>query len=312
MSSTIDKVLLNTETHDEFIRQLMSSIVVASKESASIPKGSDFTYYSMDPEFSNATKKITSLTKDMMETICNYVKPNEITRLSDDMSNNSTLYDQIMDVVDLLLENADKSLNLASKEKQLSTSVRQTLLVDKEKLLQENEIILLKPQLYFMNEIDNSRNQPFRPRLTIKYHAITPLDYKMYKINEQNDHTDQYHESNNYSQDNELSLNIYFPHPYEAELRNLEYPSWCKDKIQHINPSPTYAQTAYMYIDNETLFNTMLVELLDSNIDELAIDLEHHSYHSFQGLTCLMQASILYLYIILLLKRNIYFNIYSE
>lgn len=37
--TTLDKLLLNTDTNDEFIRQLMSSLVLSTRASNDIPSG---------------------------------------------------------------------------------------------------------------------------------------------------------------------------------------------------------------------------------------------------------------------------------
>ncbi|CAF4934575.1 unnamed protein product, partial [Rotaria magnacalcarata] len=48
-------------------------------------------------------------------------------------------------------------------------------------------------------------------------------------------------------------------------------------------------ETKYLYVDTPDKLKTMNDHI--ENQSELAIDLEHHSYRSYQGFTCLMQIS---------------------
>jgi len=198
--------------------------------------------------------------------------------LTDELVDSSVLYDQVTEIIDLLLEGADQSLSRASlnADTRLSSAIRQSLAMDKDRLLSDAVGGLLKPQLLFLSDIDNSRSQPFRPRLRVKHHCIVPLDLRPVRISGDGD------------LDCSSSLvDVYYPHPYETELRQLEYPKWCHYEVTFVNPMPTYSQHPFTYVDTEESFNIMLRDLL--TVDELAVDLEHHALHSFQGLTCLMQ-----------------------
>lgn len=55
-----------------------------------------------------------------------------------------------------------------------------------------------------------------------------------------------------------------------------------------LKPKPL-SETPLAEVTTEEDLNTMLKELYDCK--EIAIDLEHHSYRSFMGITCLMQIS---------------------
>lgn len=294
--STIDRVLLGSESTDEFIKQLMASVVVASKASSGLPRGSDREYSLLQPEYAATHGQMINSTTALIQSLCKFISGDESSSLgghpiidgmdassrplTDELVDCSVLYDQVTEIIDLLLEGADQSLSRASMnaDTRLSSVVRQSLVLDKDRLLSEAGPVLLKPQLMFLSDIDNSRNQPFRPRLRVKHHCIIPLDLKPVRT------------SSGVDLDSSIA-DMYYPHPYEAELRQLEYPRWCHDEVTRVNPMPTYAQHPFMYVDTEESFNIMLRDL--QTVDELAIDLEHHSLHSFQGLTCLMQVMAL-------------------
>lgn len=295
--STIDRVLLGSETTDEFIKQLMASVVVASKASSGLPRGSDREYSLLQPEYAATHGQMIHSTTTLIQSLCKFISGEESSSLgsntivdgmdaqsslplTDDLVDCSVLYDQVTEIIDLLLEGADQSLSRATmnSDTRLSSAVRQSLVLDKDRVLSEAGSVLLKPQLMFLSDIDNSRNQPFRPRLRVKHHCIVPLDLRPVRTSSGDDL---------YSS----PADMYYPHPYEVELRQLEYPKWCQDEVTGVNPMPTYSQHPFIYVDTEESFNNMLRDLL--TVDELAVDLEHHSLHSFQGLTCLMQVRIL-------------------
>lgn len=57
------------------------------------------------------------------------------------------------------------------------------------------------------------------------------------------------------------------------------------DAIQPIN----IEETPLVYVDSESALKGMINEL--SNATQIAVDVEHHSYRTFQGITCLLQLS---------------------
>lgn len=292
--STIDRLILDAESNDEFIKQLMSSIVLATKESNNLPQGSDYEYYSMSSEFKKTTKKIGDETLGLISKVCGMVKPGAHLQLPDDLSD-PMLYEQIVDVIDSLLEGADRSMEgMKSKDSRISNSVSQTLAVDKQRLLQQNVKEMDKPQIDFGDDYSNLRQTPFKPKVGVKFHAIVPLDLQQRKV----------------ELDAEESLSglirpaTYYAHPYETELRKLPTPAWCVsgEDVATVNPSPTYSQFPFTLIDSTEAFGTMLGDL--SGKSELAIDLEHHSYHTFQGLTCLIQVKHITIYTVLYFSIN--------
>jgi len=104
--------------------------------------------------------------------------------------------------------------------------------------------------------VDNSR-LPFKPKISRKPNALVPLDTR------------------NWSK-----------HPYSQEIRALQEP-------QPRTPAPTtplsLAQTPFLMVTTIEELQVLLPQL--KQCTELAIDLEHHSLRSYQGMTCLMQLS---------------------
>lgn len=127
---------------------------------------------------------------------------------------------------------------------------------------------ILRPQISFKVPIDNSNATPFEPRLKEKPNSVKPLAILP-----------------EYGDDGDV---VSYLHPYEIELTKFE-PS-----DEQLTTGPTtepvaLEATPLAHVDTEPQLRDMLKEL--STAKEIAIDLEHHSYRTFQGITCLMQIS---------------------
>jgi exosome complex exonuclease RRP6 len=166
---------------------------------------------------------------------------------------------------------------------------------------------ITRPQDKWKDEIDNSYD-PFIPRITSKPNAKVPLD-KVFttlaptavatktptKISkEMESHLSSLGVSTGKgdaapnSHQSQIQKAGAYPHPYDHELRTLEYSTEqlvaVKERIYG-----TLEATPCHWVDTVEQL-TELAHLLESQ-KEIAIDLEHHQYRSFQGITCLMQIS---------------------
>lgn len=79
-----------------------------------------------------------------------------------------------------------------------------------------------------------------------------------------------------------------YNHPYEVEIQEMEYPDRVYQRAEPILYSPINEAEA-TWVDTYEGVLDMLVELKEAK--EIAIDLEHHDYRTYVGLTCLMQIS---------------------
>ena len=122
-----------------------------------------------------------------------------------------------------------------------------------------------RPQLTFKDKIDNS-SKPWQPRIKEKPNALNPLSIHL-------------------EEGKELEV---FCHPYEYELNKFQVPSCQLEKHSPRKYKPL-EETPLIMVEKEADIPALLSDLL--SCDEIAIDLEHHSYRSFQGITCLMQIS---------------------
>ena len=84
------------------------------------------------------------------------------------------------------------------------------------------------------------------------------------------------------------------PHPYQQELEEFDNEVTLTDYSTKAVIPQKYAgldNTPFMYVDTEELLVQMRNHLSDESVKEIAVDLEHHNFRSYQGFTCLMQVS---------------------
>lgn len=79
-----------------------------------------------------------------------------------------------------------------------------------------------------------------------------------------------------------------YSHPYEFELERFSPSSEQLKELAPVEPKPV-EDTPLVEVSTEEQLNDLLRDL--QNYSEIAVDLEHHSYRSFMGITCLMQVS---------------------
>jgi len=124
-----------------------------------------------------------------------------------------------------------------------------------------------RPQLSFKIKVDNTPT-PFVPVLTDKPHALRPLAVLLERDDEGNER---------------------FSHPYEFELERFQPPEWALEPATEPVQPPPAEQTPVTMVTTPAGLSQLVSELEQAR--EVAVDLEHHSYRSFLGLTCLIQIS---------------------
>ena len=134
--------------------------------------------------------------------------------------------------------------------------------------------------------IDNSYN-PIVPFITCKYYSNYPISQEI--INLQNTYNaDPISYRKVLLKDAKKSLMVH-PHPYAEELRDLKYTT---QQLSLEIPNTKFKElenTPFKYIDKLEDLEVLAKEL--NEVTEFAVDLEHHSYRSYLGITCLMQLS---------------------
>uniref|UniRef100_A0AAQ5YQK4 Exosome complex component 10 n=1 Tax=Amphiprion ocellaris TaxID=80972 RepID=A0AAQ5YQK4_AMPOC len=145
-----------------------------------------------------------------------------------------------------------------------------------------------RPQLKFKERIDNS-NTPFIPKIFIKPNARKPLPACKTSRERPEDLdvpaalADLIHQ-----QRTQEHVDDMFAHPYQYELDHLSTQEKLLSKPEPQMYKPM-AETKFSFIDS--LEDLVALNEKLCKLSEFAVDLEHHSYRSFLGLTCLMQIS---------------------
>jgi len=116
--------------------------------------------------------------------------------------------------------------------------------------------------------VDNSAHNPFVPRLKEKPNSLKPLAL-----------LPEYDDAGNIQS---------YLHPYEFELLKFQPPA---EQLQKQKPAlpALMADTELMVVNTVESLQQALEELRQA--PQIAIDVEHHSYRTFMGITCLVQMS---------------------
>lgn len=78
-------------------------------------------------------------------------------------------------------------------------------------------------------------------------------------------------------------------HPLEEELRSMDFADLLMPGTIDPKKPKGLSETPFTYVDTPAALKDVAAKLLLEQ--EIAVDLEHHQFRSFQGLTCLMQIS---------------------
>lgn len=180
----------------------------------------------------------------------------------------------VVDVIDSLLEKADACLDeFTGVIKKLSPSQEERAPVVKKaykfpSVFDYGPSKIPKPQLQFEHKPDNSGTSLFRPLLKSKPHASVSLGESL--------------------RTKKIDGEVRYPNPYETEIRSAQYPK----SVYRVSPPIDYLpfeSTTATFVDTFDGVKEMLAELKKAK--EIAVDLEHHDAHSYQGLVSLMQIS---------------------
>ncbi|XP_045473047.1 exosome component 10-like [Harmonia axyridis] len=248
----------------------------------------DFEYHSLQKPFKNIMATESNRTLTLMNNILkNYEVKGNFKTSSLDMKEDllvesiDTILERVGDCIDEI--NGIKKFVFNSKEmEKSSTSINGSWnRVNNSKFVaaaneDANPSSVLKllvkdikrPQELFTDKIDNSNDHPWVPEIKEKPNSVKPLAIFL----EETERGEEY------------------SHPYELELEKFKVPeeqllAECEDPIF---PKPL-EETPLIEVDTEEKLHELLEDLRKYKI--IAIDLEHHSYRTFLGITCLMQIS---------------------
>lgn len=146
-----------------------------------------------------------------------------------------------------------------------------------------------KPQANW-SDVDNS-NEAFVPSIKEKPNAIVPLKESLVRkpaFDSQMGQTFAYRYGSGQGIGGPI-LRDSNPHPYEPELFELKLPQQLLIPVAPVKEFKSLKDISCTWVDTPAALLELATVLECST--EFAIDLEHHSYRSFQGFVCLMQIS---------------------
>uniref|UniRef100_A0A9J8CXQ4 Exosome complex component 10 n=1 Tax=Cyprinus carpio carpio TaxID=630221 RepID=A0A9J8CXQ4_CYPCA len=294
---------------DAFVKHGLGAVVSATKASAALPAaGDEFDLYRSFPAFqqycsSQGDRLLHCMTQIMQHHGCrSHMRDrNRLTGLED-------RFDLVVDSNDAILEKVGILLDEASGVSRTQQPVMPAgyqppkIVVSSwnrrggERRDETFHLLhaknIQRPQLKFKEKVDNS-NTPFVSKIFIKPNAVKPLPsyFANKHIRKERPEdldvpaalADFIHQ-----QRTQEHVDDMFSHPYQYELDHLVMPESlkCKPDVQMYKPLAESTCQFIYTLDDLVALNEKLAK-----VSEFAVDLEHHSYRSFLGITCLMQIS---------------------
>ena len=320
LDALLGRVSSTPSKHSTYLDDLFKKLTAMTKMSNGLPtKSGDFDFYASFPEFRASLDETGDGILELLQHLYSLIATADISSPLDlsslgDLTDEDN-FEQMSDVLDLLMESVDASiddaqgidrtsmqqfvakneLNAASSSSSSSSSSSLTAL--------SSSTVSTKPQLLFQWNIDNSRESRFRPRILsvgkTKPNAISALDRSSPKSSNNRERLpsairnvveSHARESLGADVDKMETEAGNYSHPYQIEITSLSRSDW-----QYKSPAtgPTMykglKKTACTWVDTNDTLQQMCTHL--NQYTEYAIDLEHHHYRSFQGFLCLMQIS---------------------
>ncbi|XP_014474435.1 PREDICTED: exosome component 10 [Dinoponera quadriceps] len=268
------------DTFVEYLEEAHDALKAGIKTANNLPTGEHYDYYAFFQSFQDAKNRDVKRILATIQAIMKLAGSSGNIKHRDD----DEKFDLLLETNDLLLDQAnvwmdEESGILQNPEVQLVVSqikrptVNGSWNTKKATAVSDDSqnIRLLggknvqKPQFMFKDKIDNSL-KPWQPRIKEKPNNLKPL--ALYVEEGENGEV--------------------FNHPYAFELNKFETPE-CQLKKSVPVRYKSLDNTQLIFITAPSDIGIILEDL--KNYKEIAVDLEHHSYRSFQGITCLMQIS---------------------
>ncbi|GME85164.1 unnamed protein product [Ambrosiozyma monospora] len=189
------------------------------------------------------------------------------TELGEDDSANWKI---VSDLLDSLFEKTEISLD-EHKLHKTSNSDGFTYLDSNPTVKPSRFSVSTKPQKNFITPINNFESESYKPNLTEKPHALKSLQESLQLVPATSECPEHY-------------LN-----PYSYEIMNQPYPDWILQPLPKYDSAPwsSSADDQPQIITTLEQLKTLIEDLRKSKV--IGVDLEHHDFRTYHGLTCLIQ-----------------------
>ncbi|XP_055000214.1 exosome component 10-like [Sorex araneus] len=294
---------------NSFVKFALGSVV--TKAPTGLPQsGPEYDFYQSFPGFQAFCETQGDRLLECMSRVMQYHGDRSDIKDCRKMTNLEDKFDLLVDANDAIMDGVDVLLDEASGMKKNQQPVLPLGLQDaqmigpswnqkagesvKKTKLETFWPNIIRPQLKFREKIDNS-NTPFVPKIFIKPNAQKPLPQALSR--KSREHPKSQSENPDvplalvhflHQQRTQQGEQDVFAHPYQYELDHFTPPEWALQKPQPQAYKPLEDTACHLVtsLDQLVRLNETLLACR-----EFAVDLEHHSYRSFLGLTCLMQIS---------------------
>ncbi|XP_075898081.1 exosome complex component 10 [Nelusetta ayraudi] len=296
---------------DAFVKYGLGAVLSSTKASAALPQaGDEYDFYRSFPGFQDFCESQGDKLLLCMSQIMRHHGCRSHIRDQSKLTGQEERFDLIVDSNDVILERVGILLDEAdgvnrSQQPVMPAGFQPPKIVvsswnrkgsgsgsgsDMFRLLQAKNVA--RPQLKFKEKVDNS-NTPFIPKIFIKPNALKSLPSYFSKKQERKERAedldvpaalaDLIHQ-----QRTQEPVDDMFAHPYQYELDHLTVPDelLSKPDPQLYKPIEETKCSFVNTVEDLVALNEKLCKLT-----EFAVDLEHHSYRSFLGITSLMQIS---------------------
>ncbi|MFT7804592.1 exosome component 10 isoform X2 [Arapaima gigas] len=304
--------LLGFKDVDAFVKHGLGVVITATKAAAGLPQaGDEYDFYRSFPGFQTFCEAQGDRLLQCMSLLMRYHGCRAHSADRNSLTGLEESFDRVVDANDVILERVGILLDEASGVNRIQQPIMpagfqppKTIVsswnrkvrdsargsnFETFRLLQAKNI--QRPQLKFKEKVDNS-NTPFVPKIFIKPNAVKPLPScrclsvfieRPEDLDIPAALADFVHQ-----QRTQEHMDDMFAHPYQHELDHLLMPESLMSKPEPQMYKPL-SETTCKFID--TLEDLVALNDKLAKTTEFAVDLEHHSYRSFLGITCLMQIS---------------------
>mmetsp|Transcript_17213 Transcript_17213/g.26089 ORF Transcript_17213/g.26089 Transcript_17213/m.26089 type:complete len:882 (-) Transcript_17213:853-3498(-) len=260
------------ENDEASLSKLLSALAVGARAVHSLPLGDDFDYQASFPDFRSIAR---STELDLIRVLS--------LGLNQDLDQDDpAIWNTCADVCDWLIEQAEIYLSDEDEPLELShwsNIARQQAQSAYGRML-EGLVIMEKPQITYNIVVDNGRRTPFLPKGSSE--APQPGRANDTRYGGSSDVS--------FLGDDFVGPTHFVPHRKRDEILELRCTLAAPKNKPKFDTSQDISQASYAWVSTTSSLGQLAKKL--KSAPKMAVDLEAHSYHSFAGIVCLMQISI--------------------
>lgn len=262
----------------EFTAALLQSLVEGTRASNEVASAEQHSFASTYPAYAATMEglgeRLTAMLQGLMQQQEQRSAAAESFRGMDD----DDRFEAVVDLSDRLLEQVDANLDA---ERGAKNALEEQSPQPASKHAARPPPDRSKPQSQWADDVNNS-DEPFVPKLRSKPNAVTPLVLTLVRSEEEPGQPSA-------GDGARPQPEMWYANPYAAEIEAFR-----PTEAQLLPPSkehlfPPMHTTPCTWVATEAALKALVAKL--RGVDEVALDLEHHSQRSYRGFVCLMQLS---------------------